>query len=182
VYFVAAVSLKKRIGAQVIDVPSTALIRGIYNETTLCYTLEVMTELGQVFAGVNSGTNYQIQSLNLADADSVSTASIWSSSAAQQAWNNLDPGGMAVNDPRQLGGLVLSTRVCYDRDGDGTFEDGTVMGNNAASVDESYNVVLYIGAMPSGQPCGSADFNNDGDFGTDQDIEAFFRVLAGGTC
>jgi hypothetical protein len=30
--------------------------------------------------------------------------------------------------------------------------------------------------------CGSADFNCDGDIGTDADIEAFFRVLAGGSC
>jgi hypothetical protein len=30
--------------------------------------------------------------------------------------------------------------------------------------------------------CGSVDFNGDGDIGTDQDIEAFFRVLAGGNC
>ena len=26
------------------------------------------------------------------------------------------------------------------------------------------------------------DFNRDGDFGTDGDIEAFFRVLGGGSC
>jgi len=31
-------------------------------------------------------------------------------------------------------------------------------------------------------PCGSSDFNGDGDFGTDADIEAFFRVLGGGGC
>ena len=30
--------------------------------------------------------------------------------------------------------------------------------------------------------CGSADFNHDGDLGTDADIEAFFRVLGGGPC
>jgi hypothetical protein len=30
--------------------------------------------------------------------------------------------------------------------------------------------------------CGSADFNGDGDFGTDQDIEAFFACLAGSCC
>jgi hypothetical protein len=33
--------------------------------------------------------------------------------------------------------------------------------------------------------CGTSDFNGDGDFGTDQDIEAFFSCLAGfccGTC
>ena len=32
-------------------------------------------------------------------------------------------------------------------------------------------------------PCtNSADFDQDGDTGTDADIEAFFRVLAGGNC
>jgi hypothetical protein len=34
-------------------------------------------------------------------------------------------------------------------------------------------------ATPS---CGTADFDGDGDIGTDADIEAFFRVLAGGAC
>jgi hypothetical protein len=31
-------------------------------------------------------------------------------------------------------------------------------------------------------PCGTADFNGDGDFGTDSDIEAFFMCLAGNCC
>jgi len=30
--------------------------------------------------------------------------------------------------------------------------------------------------------CGSADFNHDGSSGTDADIEAFFRCLAGDCC
>jgi hypothetical protein len=30
--------------------------------------------------------------------------------------------------------------------------------------------------------CDTADFNADGDSATDADIEAFFRVLAGGSC
>jgi hypothetical protein len=30
--------------------------------------------------------------------------------------------------------------------------------------------------------CGSPDLDGDGDQGTDQDIEAFFRVLADGAC
>ena len=30
--------------------------------------------------------------------------------------------------------------------------------------------------------CGSADFNHDGDSGTDQDIEDFFACLAGNCC
>jgi hypothetical protein len=45
------------------------------------------------------------------------------------------------------------------------------------------------GAFPSrpaglgvADPCGDSDFDGDGDFGTDFDIEAFFRVLGGGNC
>jgi hypothetical protein len=33
-----------------------------------------------------------------------------------------------------------------------------------------------------GETCGTADFNRDSDFGTDQDIEAFFACLAGRCC
>jgi hypothetical protein len=35
------------------------------------------------------------------------------------------------------------------------------------------------GTANTGGGCGTADFNCDGDFGTDQDIEAFFACLAG---
>ncbi len=36
--------------------------------------------------------------------------------------------------------------------------------------------------IPGMLPCGSADFNGDGDIGTDADIEAFFACLAGNCC
>jgi hypothetical protein len=36
--------------------------------------------------------------------------------------------------------------------------------------------------VPMGVPCGTSDFNGDGDFGTDADIEAFFACLAGSCC
>ena len=38
---------------------------------------------------------------------------------------------------------------------------------------------FWAGMVPNLPPCGSADFNCDGDTGTDQDIEAFFACLAG---
>jgi hypothetical protein len=41
---------------------------------------------------------------------------------------------------------------------------------------------LTVGAKPwilTPQTCGMADFNCDGDVGTDQDIEAFFACIAG---
>jgi hypothetical protein len=36
--------------------------------------------------------------------------------------------------------------------------------------------------VPPGPTCGTSDFNGDDDFGTDQDIEAFFACLAGFCC
>jgi hypothetical protein len=39
-----------------------------------------------------------------------------------------------------------------------------------------------IRVVPSAPACGNADFNGDGDFGTDADIEAFFACLAGNCC
>jgi hypothetical protein len=38
---------------------------------------------------------------------------------------------------------------------------------------------VLTGAYPSCSPCGSVDFNCDGDIGTDADIEAFFACLSG---
>ena len=37
-------------------------------------------------------------------------------------------------------------------------------------------------ATPGCRQCGTQDYNGDGDFGTDQDIEAFFACLAGSCC
>jgi hypothetical protein len=37
-------------------------------------------------------------------------------------------------------------------------------------------------APTAGIPCGTADFDGDGDLGTDADIEAFFACLAGICC
>jgi len=39
-----------------------------------------------------------------------------------------------------------------------------------------------MAGMTPGNVCGSADFNGDGDLGTDADIEAFFACLAGNCC
>jgi hypothetical protein len=49
-------------------------------------------------------------------------------------------------------------------------------------IDRNLNGVLDFDEPPLPPPCGSADFNNDGDIGTDADIEAFFACLAGNCC
>ena len=53
----------------------------------------------------------------------------------------------------------------------------------SASKDGAYDI--YYATFTVGTPaptCGSADFDNDGDAGTDFDIEAFFACLAGQCC
>lgn len=58
--------------------------------------------------------------------------------------------------------------------------DPFTLGATLTYTGSSYNVSIdYAWVIPPG--CGSADFNCDGDTGTDQDIEAFFSCLAG-TC
>lgn len=63
----------------------------------------------------------------------------------------------------------------------------TVIGDAGAAFDCDVTDALgTIRSNPAGLSvtprCGSSDFNGDGDVGTDEDIEAFFRVLAGGHC
>jgi hypothetical protein len=66
---------------------------------------------------------------------------------------------------------------------------------NAAGVDLGISPTAFLGsqafmrvqAVGGGNPCpgnvcGGQDFNGDGDFGTDQDIEAFFACLGGNCC
>jgi hypothetical protein len=42
--------------------------------------------------------------------------------------------------------------------------------------------VVTVNVVPGGDPCWSADFDSDGDTGTDADIEAFFACIANNCC
>jgi hypothetical protein len=54
-----------------------------------------------------------------------------------------------------------------------------IVGGTPPTTAPAFNMVLAIEG--TGGPC-RADFDGDGDTGTDQDIEAFFRCLAGNCC
>ena len=82
-------------------------------------------------------------------------------------WTTIDGGGGTCS----AGSLVLSCTI-------GQPDAGPVMAGGALSLTGGF----WTGVAATGPHCGSADFNCDGDIGTDADIEAFFRVLAGGTC
>jgi hypothetical protein len=62
---------------------------------------------------------------------------------------------------------------------------GTIGQHDAGPTLASGNITLTGGFWPAvtggGPACGTSDFNCDGDFGTDADIESFFACL-GGSC
>jgi hypothetical protein len=53
--------------------------------------------------------------------------------------------------------------------------------SNQAQTPLCYDTVIHLDASPLPNHC-SADFNNDGDTGTDADIEAYFACLSGNCC
>ena len=73
-----------------------------------------------------------------------------------------------------LAGWTLTTAVAISSDG----RTITGIGTRAGNLFHTWIVTL----PPAPPHCGSADFNGDGDTGTDQDIEAFFACLSGACC
>ncbi|HYE61485.1 MAG TPA: S8 family serine peptidase [Phycisphaerales bacterium] len=77
----------------------------------------------------------------------------------------------------------------------GTLENGTPKINPSRILQTAADLTLlnpdYVGQLGAGRldaaaayprGCGTADFNGDGDSGTDQDIEAFFACIGGSCC
>ncbi|CAG0949657.1 hypothetical protein PHYC_00127 [Phycisphaerales bacterium] len=178
IYFIASASLKRWTGAAVVNDFDLGVFRAVLDPATFCYKLELLFRVGQTFAGQNSARNYRVTGINLADSDSVSSAALWSGSVAGNAWNNVNPALLQPADPANLGGLVLTTRVVYDVNQDGLYEDPTQPGSNAASVDEGYNVVLYVGNITPPAPTCDPDVNCDGSV-NGFDIEAMEQAVNG---
>ncbi len=164
VYFIATAALNRRQGTATVQDRVAALVRAVYDPANFCYQLDLVARVGQTFAGQNSGRSYRLAELHVADADSVSSAAIWSGSTASGAWNGAETSGLGPDAPQHLGGLVVSARIEYDADSDGDFEDPALFGGNAASADEAYNVALLVANITPLPPVGPAcdyDFNQD---------------------
>ncbi|MFG0316938.1 MAG: hypothetical protein ACF8XB_06685 [Planctomycetota bacterium JB042] len=127
---------------------TTGLLRAVYDPATFSYELELVLTVGDIFPGLNSGRNWILTDLRLADSNSVDSATAWSGNIADDAFMGYDRSHFVPADPRTNGGLVLQGRALYDADNDGVFEDDCV---NAGGLDEEYRVLLYIGSnRPSG--------------------------------
>lgn len=162
IWFIGAVELFNRIDTDGDTIPDasdfdSALIRAIYDPVDFCYTLEKVLELGDVFAGANSGRNYQIQFLSIADSNSLSSSSFFSGNGRSTAWDDANIAGLSTEDPFTTGGIVLFADIVYDVDGDGMFQDPTSGACGCPnSVDESYQTLLYVGKFDQG--CNVADY------------------------
>jgi hypothetical protein len=168
VYFVAAVEIFGDFGSD-FDV---ALVRAVYDAAAFSYELELIASSGDVYQGANSGTPYAITFIDIADSNSISSGSFFSSNVSAGCWGGADQGELDGGaDARALGGLVLNARITYDTDGDGFFD------NNA---DENYRTLLLItGTGAADDPCDYADFNNDGNVNT-QDVLAYLNAWNNG--
>ena len=70
-----------------------------------------------------------------------------------------------------LGSVPYSSTASATAGWNATTDGATLMAN-----------ALRYTMGPSGPVCGTADFDGDGDTGTDADIESFFACLAGNCC
>ncbi len=133
---------------------SVGLFRAVWQPAATSYRLELVLAQGDVHRGQNSGRNYVIGFLTLNDADSISTGTAWSSNIAEVADRGMSTVGLATDDARTLGGIVISASITYDNNNDGQFVRSTGTGGTPGSPDEDYNVLLYVAA--------SADCDADG--------------------
>jgi len=133
----------------------SGLIRAVYDDATGGWELELILELGDVFAGPNSGVPYQITFLQLADSNSTGSGTLGSNAGNQAGWNNIDVSGLPQDDPRGLGGLVVNAEITYDVDADGDFNDPSADNpDDPNSLDESYQAQLLIAnILPPDDAC-----------------------------
>ncbi len=103
---------------------------------------------------------------------------------------NLTEGFEVYDGPGATGNLLASVTIPGTVDQRiyvkfaGVTAAGAVM--RSARLTGGSDARLYIDALavavPEAPACGTADFDGDGDLGTDADIEAFFACLAGNCC
>lgn len=128
----------------------TALFRAIYDSATGGYTLEKILQTGDVFTSANTGLNYTITFLSIADSNSTSSGTLFGHNSTFEGY----PGAADPTDPANpanLGALVIAADMTYDSNGDGNFDELTG--------DEGYNYLFYISPL-GGAPI--TDCNGNG--------------------
>lgn len=154
VWFIGSVELYDRFVGGASDFDG-ALLRSVLDPDTFSYRIELVLENGSRIMGMNSDREYMINFLGSATAaGGPNPGSMWSNNASSSSWNNVDISATEPGDTRSNGGVIVSTSVTYDVNGDGLFDAAT-------GGDEAYSVALYIGHYEEDTGC-RADFNGDG--------------------
>ncbi|MBL8991648.1 MAG: hypothetical protein JNJ48_08730 [Phycisphaerae bacterium] len=169
-YFVATAALR-RAGP---DKLTVALLRANRDADTGGYRLELLAEMGDVIAGVNSGRNYQVQFAGPADADSADSGSVWSGSIVQDFGAGIDPQSQAASGALSLGALVFRAKIVYDTDGNGQYVDPSMPGGGSSG-DQAYNAVMVLTPQRLIADVDQDSFITGNDF--DLFIQAFFQEL-----
>jgi hypothetical protein len=138
IYFTATIELRQT--ATTVR-HTIALMRANFNAATNAYRLEVLADVGDIIAGRNSGRNYQIQFMSVADADSVDAGTTWSTSTVQQPLAGIDRATVGYGSPLSLGAIVFRAKVVYDVNQDSLFVDPS---GGVGGGDEAYNVLMAI--------------------------------------
>jgi len=177
IWFIGAVELYDRFVGGGSDFDG-ALLRAVLDPTDFSYKLELVLENGTRIAGLNSGRDYVINFLGSATGNGgPNPGSMWSNNASSASWNNVDISNTAPGDTITNGGVIVSTSITYDIDGDNIFNNPS-SGNfdPAAPADEAYSVAMYIGYYQDEVAC-PADITGDGSLNF-FDISAFLTAFS----
>jgi hypothetical protein len=88
-----------------------------------------------------------------------------------------------LGSPADPGIYLLQLQLYSNSGGIGASLPFWLVFNQGRPTSEHEAAVTWVRFNLAGESaCGTSDFNGDGDFGTDQDIEAFFACLAGNCC
>ncbi len=104
----------------------------------------------------------------------------WQKETPAGTWTNLTDDSCPVTDPTQYdirGADTMQLRLGYM----GVYNSTQLGSYRCVITSECGSATSGVALVSVTPPCGSADFNCDGDIGTDADIDAFFACL-GGEC
>lgn len=158
VWFLSAVELFEAGPTGPVSTFTRGLLRAVYEPLSFSYQLELVFKEGDVFMGSNSGLPYRIQFLSIANLSNVASETAWSGNVMEVPHVTVRPPCLSSLDPKRaesLGGLVLSAQIVYDVNLDGAFTKLTGAGGDPASLDQEYNVLLYLGALAAEAPAPS---------------------------
>ena len=118
-----------------------SLVRAVYDPAAFSYTLELVLQEGDVVAGGNSNTNYEIQFLAISGGTGTVPTAPWSQNINQSTYNSANAQTIDSTSTEGLGGIVVAATVIYDVDGDGDYDRQSF---DPLSLDQDYVSLLYV--------------------------------------